>query len=113
MENSEPMSRKQEFFTACQPDAHYIFKHENGEYDWDEIVNAFIAGGVYADGHPENPWKRFDRHGVWMETVEEHYMYSVYNAEDGDVAARSGNEIIHDMIAKPGRWTHYRLFEYP
>ena len=36
------MSRNSEFFFACKPDQKYIFEHE--EYEWDDIVNAFIAG---------------------------------------------------------------------
>ena len=36
------MSRNNEFFHACKVDNWYIFEHT--EYEWDDIVNAFIAG---------------------------------------------------------------------
>lgn len=109
----KPKTRKQELFVSCKPDAHYIFEHPNEGYDWDDIVNAFIAGGLYADEHPVHPWKRFDKQGVWMETVYEDEMYTVYNDENGEAAVRSGNEIIHEAFSKPDKWTHYRLFEEP
>ena len=47
------MSRNNEFFHACKVDNWYIFEHT--EYEWDDIVNAFIAGGLYADKHPQVP----------------------------------------------------------
>ena len=34
------MSRNNEFFHACKVDNWYIFEHT--EYEWDDIVNAFI-----------------------------------------------------------------------
>lgn len=104
-------SRNQEFFTSCKPDNRYIFQHEI--YEWDDVVNAFIAGGLYADSHPEYPWKRFDKHGKWMENVEEHLTYEVCNVEDGRADILSGNEIIHAMFLNPNMYTHYRLFVYP
>ncbi len=48
------MSRNNEFFHACKVDNWYIFEHT--EYEWDDIVNAFIAGGLYADRNPRDTW---------------------------------------------------------
>lgn len=52
------MSRKSDFFHACKVDNEYIFEHT--EYEWDDIVNAFMAGGIFADKNPKNPWIKIE-----------------------------------------------------
>ena len=107
------MSRKSEFFGACKPDDWYIFRHEDDVYDWDEIVNAFIAGGLYADEHPANPWLPFGKDDVWMTKVVDFGTYEACNAEDGNAVILGGSELIRRMFENPKLFTHFRRFEYP
>ena len=71
------MSRNNEFFHACKIDNWYIFEHT--EYEWDDIVNAFIAGGLYADKNPRIQWVK-----LTDESVKELFDYArslVYRAD--------------------------------
>ena len=101
------MSRNSELFHACKADNWYIFEHT--EYEWDDIVNAFIAGGLYADDHPRIPWKPltektlkdlmdYARYLVYREDYDEYYIL------DGTTIKETFNE---------GKYTHAKLIEGP
>ena len=87
------MSRNNEFFHACKIDNWYIFEHT--EYEWDDIVNAFIAGGLYADKNPRIQWVKLTE-----ETVKELFDYVL----DGTTIKETLNE---------GKYTHAKLIEGP
>ena len=101
------MSRNNEFFHACKVDNWYIF--ENTEYEWDDIVNAFIAGGLYADNHPQNPWQPLTEKTV--EDLLDHARYLVYRSDYDEYYVLDGTTI-KETISE-GKYTHAKLIEGP
>lgn len=104
-------TRKSELFEACKPDNHYIFSHE--EYDWDDIVNAFIAGGLYADCNPVLPWKPITEDGKWTDDVSNYATYECCNVMDGKADIIDGEKLLFFATVSPTMYTHFRRFEYP
>ena len=101
------MSRNNEFFHACKVDNWYIFEHT--EYEWDDIVNAFIAGGLYADKNPRIQWVKLTE-----ETVKELFDYArylVYCADYDEYYVLDGTTIKETI--NEGKYTHAKLIEGP
>ena len=76
------MSRNNEFFHACKVDNWYVFEHT--EYEWDDIVNAFIAGGLYADRSPRIQWVKLTEETVMHPSQKELVHtgeYSIFSVE--------------------------------
>ena len=76
------MSRNNEFFHACKVDNWYVFEHT--EYEWDDIVNAFIAGGLYADRNPRIQWMELTEETVMHPSQKELVHtgeYSIFSVE--------------------------------
>lgn len=101
------MSRKSDLFEACKPDNKYIFAHE--EYDWDDIVNAFIGGGLYADSHPRYPW--FKINDETIEKINEFSRYLVYKEEYDEYYVLDGCAI--KEFYKERGYTHARYINGP
>ncbi|MCR4847541.1 MAG: hypothetical protein K5920_01660 [Bacteroidales bacterium] len=101
------MSRKSDFFHACEPDNRYIFKHT--EYEWDDIVNAFIAGGLFADEHPKIPWEPLTEESV--KDLWDYVRYLVYKKEYDEYFVLDGmvvKETFREM-----KYTHVKMIEGP
>lgn len=101
------MSRNNEFFHACKVDNWYIFEHT--EYEWDDIVNAFIAGGLYADKHPQIPWQSLTEQTV--EDLLDYARYLVYRADYDEYYVLDGTTIKETI--NEGKYTHAKLIEGP
>ena len=101
------MSRNNEFFHACKVDNWYIFEHT--EYEWDDIVNAFIAGGLYAYKHPPVPWQSLTEQTV--EDLLDYARYLVYRADYDEYYILDGTTIKGTF--NEGKYTHAKLIEGP
>ena len=101
------MSRKSDFFKACEPDNCYIFEHT--EYEWDDVVNAFIAGGLYADSHPLIPWLPLTEKSV--KDLLDYARYLVYRAEYDEYFVLDGTTIKETF--NNGKYTHAKMIEGP
>lgn len=101
------MSRKSDFFSACKPDNKYIFEHD--EYDWDDIVNAFIAGGLYADYNPKYKWIKLDKESI--ETLFDYTKYLAYNEEYEEFYVLDGIDIKRDYQER--NYTFAKKIDYP
>ena len=101
------MSRNNEFFHACEVDNWYIFEHT--EYEWDDIVNAFIAGGLYADKNPRIQWVKLTDESV--KELFDYARYLVYRA-DYDEYYILDETTIKGTINE-GKYTHAKLIEGP
>ena len=100
-------SRKQEFFETCKVDNYYIFQHE--EYDWDDIVNAFIAGGIYADSNPKYKWIRLKKEN--LESLIDVSRYLVYKSEYDEYYVLDGYTIKQYFEEK--KYDFAKLIDYP
>ena len=98
------MSRNNEFFHACKVDNWYIFEHT--EYEWDDIVNAFIAGGLYADEHPKVPWEPLTEESV--KDLLDYVRYLVYKKEYDVLDGMVVKETFREM-----KYTHVKMIEGP
>ena len=103
------MSRKNEFFIACKPDNHYVFEHSEAEYDWDDIVNAFIAGGLYADEHPQIKWQKLDDETLNSLLNYQHYL--VYSEDNDEYSVEDGLTIKMYYFEK--KFSHVKEVEGP
>lgn len=101
------MSRNSEFFFACKPDKKYIFEHE--EYEWDDIVNAFIAGGLYADENPKYKWIRLNKENI--EKLSDYSRYLVYKSEYNEFYVLDGTDVKRDYEER--KYTFAKLIDYP
>ena len=99
------MSRKSDFFKACEPDNSYIFEHT--EYEWDDIVNAFIARGLYADSHPQNPWLPLTEKTVG--NLSDYVRYLVYRTEYDEYFVLDGTTIKETF--NEGKYTHAKMID--
>jgi hypothetical protein len=101
------MSRKSDFFHACKVDNEYIFEHT--EYEWDDIVNAFMAGGIYADKNPKNPWIKIEPKK--LEDLLDYSRYLVYKEEYDEYVVLDGAVI--KQTYQERKYTHAKLIESP
>lgn len=103
------MSRKNEFFQACKPDNHYIFEHPESYYDWDDIVNAFIAGGLYADKNPEFKWLKLD--DETLNNLLNYQRYLAYSDDNDEYSILDGMTI--KMYYIELKISHVRVIDGP
>lgn len=101
------MSRNNEFFHACKVDNWYIFEHT--EYEWDDIVNAFIAGGLYADSHPQHPWISLTE--KTLDNLLDYARYLVYRTDYDEYYILDGTTIKETF--NEGKYTHAKMIEGP
>ena len=101
------MSRKSDFFHACKVDNEFIFEHS--EYEWDDIVNAFMAGGIYADKNPKNPWMKIEPKS--LEDLLDYSRYLVYKEEYDEYVVLDGSMIKQTFQER--KYTHAKLIENP
>lgn len=101
------MSRNNEFFHACKVDNWYIFEHT--EYEWDDIVNAFIAGGLYADEHPKIPWELLTEESV--KDLLDYVRYLVYKKEYDEYFVLDG-AVVKETFSEM-KYTHVKMIEGP
>lgn len=101
------MSRNNEFFHACKVDNWYIFEHT--EYEWDDIVNAFIAGGLYADVHPRIPWEPLKEESV--KDLLDYVRYMVYKKEYDEYFVLDG--LVIKETYREMKYTHVKMIERP
>jgi hypothetical protein len=101
------MSRKSDFFHACKVDNEYIFEHT--EYEWDDIMNAFMAGGIFADKNPKNPWIKIEPKK--LEDLLDYSRYLVYKKECDEYVVLDGAEI--KQTFRERKYTHVKLIEGP
>lgn len=101
------MSRKSDLFFACAPDQKYIFEHE--EYEWDDIVNAFIAGGLYADANPQYKWIKLTEKTI--ESLSDYTRYLVYNEEYDEYYVLDGTDVKRDYQERS--YTYAKEIDYP
>ena len=111
------MSRKLDFFKACKADNHYIFEHSESEYDWDDIVNAFIAGGLYADETLNNSLDTIVLNQYYDKTVQPYLDrhtfvgFGDYNFDEEDELVICGSiRPFRDEIAE--RWLDCESFTF-
>ena len=103
------MSRKNEFFKACAVDNHYIFEHLDAVYDWDDVVNAFIAGGLYADEHPKIKWQKLN--DETLNNLQNYQHYLVYSEDNDEFSVVDGLTI--KMYYLEQKFLHVKEIEWP
>ena len=72
-------------------------------------MNAFIAGGLYADSHPQIPWLSLTE--KTLENLLDYARYLVYRAEYDEYFVLDGTTIKETF--NEGKYTHAKMIEGP